>query len=75
MRLSAAHDLLNFDTPPNLPVNGSVEEDETSVGHQFSQEGLGPEVVVDDVILVGAKTGGHDRCPVVDQTRLKNTLE
>ena len=49
--LRAPHGLLDLDRPPDLPVDASVEEDQAAVGEQLGEEGLGHEVVVDDVVL------------------------
>lgn len=70
LRLGAPHALLNLHAAPDLQVDAGVEEDQRHVREQLGEEGLRPEVIVDDVVLVGAQRRRDDDRPIVLVIRL-----
>ena len=52
LALRAPHGLLDLDRAPDFPVDAYVEEDQTDIGEDLRDQGLGPEVVVEDVVFV-----------------------
>lgn len=61
---------LRLNNEPDLSVDAGVEEDQADVREELGQKGLGPEVVVDDVDVVGSQLGGLNHGKVVDDNRL-----